>query len=119
MNILPLLILGVVFVAIVLGARYFTYKTMTERVCAKDPDSEYCRKHYQKNIDQTEQYKHCEFVYGNTPNGGVKTVICYIDDKNRRVKKGDASKVMIRELDAKNKPVYETWTTLEEYAKES
>ncbi len=118
MNVLPLVALGAVFVLIVLGARYFTYKTMTERVCAKNPDSEYCRQHYQKDIEQTEGYKNCEFVFGETPNGGVKTVICYIDDKNKRVKKNDASKVMIRELDEKNRPVYETWTSMEEYSRQ-
>jgi len=112
---LPLLALGVIFIVIVLSLRYFTYKTMTERVCARDPNSEYCRKHYQNNLDKSmNQYKHCDVVYGETPSGGTKTVICYVDDRNKMVKKKEASKVLVRELDDKNNPVYETWTTLED-----
>jgi len=115
MNLLPLIIMGALFVVLVLGLRYYTYKTMTERVCAKDPDSEYCKAHYQKNLDKSDnQYKNCEILFGETPNGGVKTAICYIDDKNRKVQKNNAKKVLVRELDAKNRPVYETWTTLDE-----
>ena len=114
-SLLPLLSLGVIFILLVLGLRYFTYKTMTERVCARNPDSEYCQKHYQKKLDKSEdQYEHCDVVYGETPSGGVKTVICYVDDKNKMVKKKKASKVLVRELDEKNKPVYETWTPLED-----
>ena len=114
-TILPLLTLGAIFILLVLGLRYFTYKTMTERVCSRNPESEYCKKHFQSKLDKTEnQYEHCDVVFGETPSGGVKTVVCYMDDKNKVVKKKDASKVMIRELDSKNKPVYETWTPMEE-----
>jgi len=109
------LILGLVFLTIILGLRYITYKTMTQRVCSKNPDSEYCKKHYQKALDKSDnQYKHCDMVYGETPNGGIKTVICYVDDKNKMVKKNRATKVLVRELDDKNRPVYEAWTPLEE-----
>jgi len=114
-TLVPLLILGAVFVAMVLGLRYYTHKTMMERVCSRNPNSEYCMRYYQKKLDKSEdQYKHCDVVYGETPSGGVKTVICYVDDNNKMVKKKKASKVLVRELDNKNQPVYETWTPMEE-----
>ena len=114
-TLVPLLILGVIFVAMVLGLRYYTHKTMTERVCSRNPNSDYCIKHYQKKLDKSEdEYKHCDVVYGETPSGGVKTVICYVDDSNRMVKKKQANKVLVRELDEKNQPVYETWTPMDE-----
>ncbi len=114
-TLVALIFVGLAFITLVFALRYYNHKTMTERVCARNPDSEYCRKYYQKKMDKTEdQYKHCDVVYGETPSGGVKTVICYIDDTNRMVKKKEASKVLVRELDAHNKPVYETWTTMKE-----
>ena len=107
--------IGLIFVSLVIAFRYYNHKMMTERVCSKNPDSEYCRRYYQNKLDKTEdEYEQCEVVYGKTPQGGVKTAICYVDDSNRIVKKKQASKVLIRELDEKNKPVYETWTSLEE-----
>ncbi len=110
-----LLIMGVIFVAMVFGLRYYAYKTMTERVCSRNPDSDYCRRYYQKKVTKTENlYKHCDVIYGETPSGGVKTVICYVDDHNKMAKKKGASKVLVRELDRWNRPVYETWTPLEE-----
>ncbi|GEM_PF-1247311 len=110
-----LIFFGLAFIAIVFALRYYNHKVMTERVCSRNPDSEYCRKYYKNKMDKTEdQYKHCDVVYGETPSGGVKTVICYVDDDNRMVKKKEANKVLVRELDAKNKPVYETWTTMED-----
>ena len=113
-----LIILGVVFVGMVIGLRYYTHKTMTERVCSRNPNSEYCVRYYRKKLDKSQdQYKHCDVVYGETPSGGVKTVICYVDDHNKMVKKKRANKVLVRELDKKNQPVYETWTPLEEIEK--
>ncbi len=107
--------IGLIFVSLVIAFRYYNHKMMTERVCSKNPDSEYCRRYYQNKLDKSEdEYEQCEVVYGKTPQGGVKTAICYVDDSNRIVKKRQASKVLIRELDEKNKPVYETWTSLEE-----
>lgn len=112
---LPLIILGVAFIVIILGLRYITYVNMTKRVCSKDPNSEYCKKHYPRIINTSDnQYKHCDIVYGETPNGGIKTVICYVDNRNKTVKKQNAEKVLVRELDDKNRPVYETWTPIEE-----
>jgi len=114
-TIIPLIFIGLFFVAIVFVFRYYNHKVMTERVCSRNPDSEYCRKYYQKKLDKKEdQYEKCDVVYGETPKGGVKTAICYVDSRNRIVKKGQASKVLIRELDEKNQSVYETWTTLDE-----
>lgn len=116
MSTLPaLLLMGAFFIAIVFAFRYYNHKTMTERVCARNPDSEYCRMYYKKKMDRSEdQFKHCDVVYGETPKGGVKTLICYVSDDNRMVKKKEASKILIREVDENNKPVYETWTTMEE-----
>jgi len=114
-SLIALLFVGLIFVVIIFAFRYYNHKTMVERVCSRNPDSEYCRKHYQKTLDKSDdQYEHCDVVFGKTPSGGVKTVICYIDENNRRVKKGEAVKVMIRELDEKNKPVFETWSPIEE-----
>ncbi len=110
-----LIILGFVFILVVFGLRFYFYKTMTKRVCSLDPDNEYCRKHYQKSLDKSDNpYKHCDVVHGATPSGGVKTVICYVNDHNKMVKKERAAKVLVRELDEKNRPVYETWTSMEE-----
>ncbi len=110
-----LIILGFVFILMVFGLRFYFYKTMTKRVCSLDPDNEYCRKHYQKSLDKSDNpYKHCDVVHGATPSGGVKTVICYVNDHNKMVKKERAAKVLVRELDEKNRPVYETWTSMEE-----
>ena len=110
-----LLIIGLVFILIILGLRYFAYRSTTNKVCSLDPDNDYCRKHYKKNLDKnTDSFKKCDVIIGETPNGGVKTVICYVDDKNNRTSKKKASKVVVRELDEKNHPVYETWTTLKD-----
>jgi hypothetical protein len=110
-----LLLLGVVFITIVFGFRFFAFKSMTEKVCSLDPDNDYCRKHYKKNLDQSnDPYKKCDVIYGETPNGGVKTVICYLDDKNITTTKKDAVKVMVREFDENKRTVYETWTPLED-----
>ncbi len=109
-----LLIMGAVFILIVFGLRFYAHKTMTKRVCSLNPDNDYCRKHYKKNMDKSDDpYTKCDVIYGETPNGGVKTVICYINDNNNMVKKEKASKVMVRELDKNNQPVYETWTSIE------
>ncbi len=114
-TIIPLIIIGLIFVSLVFVFRYYNHKMMTERVCSKNPNSEYCRKYYQSKLDKSEdEYKQCDVVYGKTPKGGVKTAICYVDENNHIVKKKQAAKVLIRELDEKNKPVYETWTSLEE-----
>ncbi len=110
-----LVILGFSFILIVLGLRFYFHKTMTRRVCSLDPDNDYCRKHYQKNLDRSNNpYKHCDVVHGKTPSGGVKTVICYLNDGNKMVKKERATKVLVREFDEKNHPVHEAWTPLEE-----
>lgn len=117
-TLVPLLFLGIIFVAAVFALRYYNHKTMTERVCARNPDSEYCQKYYKKKLDKSEdQYKHCDVVYGATPSGGVKTVICYVDDHNKMVQKKEAVKVLVRELDDKNHPVFETWTPMEDINK--
>ena len=120
-TLVPLFILGVIFVVMVLGLRYYTHKTMTERVCAKNPNSEYCIRYHKKKLEKSNpDYKHCEVIFGKTPSGGIKTVICYADESNRIVKKDiedNASKVLIRELNEKNQPVYETWAPLEEIEK--
>ncbi len=114
-TVIPLLVIGLIFVSSAFLIRYLNHKMMTERVCSKNPDSEYCRRYYKKRLDKSEdEYEQCDVVYGETPKGGVKTAICYVDKNNRIVKKGQASKVLIRELDDKNKPVYETWSSLEE-----
>jgi len=114
-TLVSLLFLGLAFIAIIFAFRYYNHKVMTERVCSRNPDSEYCRKYYQNKMNKSEdQYKHCDVVYGETPSGGVKTVICYVDENNRMVKKKEANKVLVRELDQKNHPVYEAWTSMEE-----
>ena len=110
-----LIILGAVFVLLIFALRFYFYKTMTNRVCSMDPDNDYCKKHYKKALEKSEnQYNRCDVVYGETPSGGVKTVICYLNEKNNMVKKKAATKVLVRELDEKNHPVHETWTSLEE-----
>lgn len=110
-----LIILGSVFILLILGLRFLAYKTMTKRVCSMDPNSEYCKKHYHQSLDKTDdQYSRCDVIPGETPSGGVKTVICYVNDNNKFVEKKDATKVLVRELDGKNRPVYETWTPMEE-----
>lgn len=114
-TLIPLVIIGFIFVSLVFAFRYYNHKMMTERVCSKNPNSEYCQKYYQKRLNKkVDEYEQCDVIYGKTPKGGVKTAICYVDSNNRIVQKGQASKVLIRELDEKNKPVYETWTSLEE-----
>ncbi len=114
-TLIPLIFIGLIFVSLVIAFRYYNHKMMTERVCSRNPDSEYCRRYYQNKLDKSEdEYEQCDVIYGKTPKGGVKTAVCYVDDKNRIVKKKQATKGLIRELDEKNKPVYETWTSLEE-----
>lgn len=109
-----LILLGAVFVAAIFIVRYLAYKSMTHKVCSLDPDNEYCRKHYKKNLDiNNDPYTKCDVVYGETPHGGVKTVICYIDNYNNMTSKQKAVKVMVRELDKNNRAVYETWTPME------
>ncbi len=110
-----LIILGFTFVLIVFGFRFYFYKKMLERVCSLDPDNEYCKKHYQRSLDKNDNpYKNCDVVQGVTPSGGVKTVICYVNDHNKMVKKERATKVLVREFDEKNHPVYEAWAPMEE-----
>lgn len=87
---------------------------MTERVCSKDPDNDYCRMHYKSSIDRnTDQNKKSDIVYGDTPNGGVKTVIDYVDKNNKKVSKEKAEKALMRELNEKNEIVFETWASLD------
>jgi hypothetical protein len=111
MNWLPFFGFG--FFIIILGLRFFTYRSMTHKVCSLDPDNDYCRRHYRKNLDKNiDPYHKCDVVYGETPNGGVKTVICYLDDKNVRTSKKSAVKVVVSEYDAEKRVVYETWSSL-------
>ena len=111
---LPLLVVGLVFIAIILLLRFTTYKTMTERVCSLDPDNDYCRKHYNSSIDRNvDGQKTSEIIKGDTPNGGVKTVIYYLDDKNKKTTRQKATKALLRELNEKNQVVYETWTNMD------
>ena len=114
-----LIIIGAAFIALILTLRYLAFKTMTERVCALDPNSEYCKKHYKRNLEETDDYSRCDIINGETPSGGTKTVICYVNDNNKFVEKKDATKVLVRELDRKNRPVYETWTPIEEFMEDS
>ncbi len=109
-----LIIFGFALVLIFFGFRFFAFKTLTNKVCSLDPDNDYCRKHYKKNLDKNhDPYQKCEVILGETPNGGVKTMICYMDDKNKITTKQNAVKVMVRELDKNKRPVYETWMSLE------
>lgn len=53
-----------------------------------------------------------ERTRGPTPNGGVVSEICYLDDKGRPTDKGKAVKAVIRELDAKGGLVAETFADI-------
>ncbi len=105
---LPLLVIGIIFILVMLGIRYYTYRTMTERVCSLEPDSDYCQKHFKSSKTDTKDLQ-VEVVEGKTAHGGVKTEIHYLDAQNRPVKKSKAEKVILRELDEKGKPVHEAW----------
>ena len=53
--------------------------------------------------------KTSEVIFGETPNGGVKAEIYYMNDSNEAVEKEIATKAVIRELDKDGNLVYETW----------
>ena len=114
-----LLIYGGILVIVILGIRYFLFKSMTEKVCSLDPDNEYCQKFYKKNMSKEyDPYTKCDVIYGDTPHGGHKTVICYMDSNNKVIAKEKAVKVMVRELDKNKRTVYETWAPLTEVTRE-
>ncbi|MCR3923222.1 MAG: hypothetical protein NUK65_12030, partial [Firmicutes bacterium] len=105
-----LLFLGTALILIFLCIRYLMFKSMTEKVCSLEPDNDYCRKHYNKNLDKSnDPYIKCDIMYGETPHGGNKTIICYMDSNNKMTSKEKAVKVMVRELDKNKHVVYETW----------
>ena len=108
-----LLGIGSVFILIVFSLRYYFYRSMTQKVCSLEPDNDYCRKHYKENLDTSnDPYTKCDVIYGETPHGGAKTIICYVDENNKMTSKQKAIKVLVREFDQNKKPVFETWTSL-------
>ena len=112
---LTIIVLTLLFFLIILAFRYFFFWQMTRKVCSLDPDNDYCRKFYKESLDRENgPYHKCDIVYGQTPRGGVKTVICYVGKNNNRTEKHNAIKAVVREMDEKNHVVYETWTPFEE-----
>ena len=53
--------------------------------------------------------KTSEVIFGETPNGGVKAEIYYMNDSYEVVEKEIATKAVIRELDKDGNLIYETW----------